>query len=90
MLEKKEKITNNALANKAIKIGFEQLTTRILLEDDKKKLSALDFLEIKKLVTYYQVTNEIEKKTNKELLNFSVTFDKSKIHDLFFKSDSLF
>ncbi len=90
LLEKKEKITNNALTNKAIKIGFEQLTTRILLEDDKKKLSALDFLEIKKLVTYYQVTNEIEKKTNKELLNFSVTFDKSKIHDLFFRKAILY
>ena len=43
LLEKKEKITNNALANKAIKIGFEQLTTRILLDGDKKKLSTLDF-----------------------------------------------
>ena len=70
LLEKKEKITNNALTNKAIKIGFEQLTTRILLEDDKKKLSALDFLEIKKLVTYYQVTNEIEKKNEQRIIKF--------------------
>ena len=90
LLEKKEKITNNALANKAIKIGFEQLTTRILLDGDKKKLSTLDFLEIKKLVSYYQVTNDIEKKENKELLKFSVTFDKTKIHDLFFKKAILY
>ena len=90
LLEKKEKITNNALANKAIKIGFEQLTTRILLDGDKKKLSTLDFLEIKKLVSYYQVTNDIGKKENKEFLKFSVTFDKSKIHDLFFKKAILY
>ena len=90
LLEKKEKITNNALANKAIKIGFEQLTTRILLDGDKKKLSTLDFLEIKKLVSYYQVTNDIGKKENKEFLKFSVTFDKSKIHDLFFRKAILY
>ena len=90
LLEKKEKITNIALANKAIKNGFNQLTTRILLDEDKKKLSTLDFLEIKKLVTYYQVTNDIEKNENKELLNFSVTFDKSKIHDLFYRKAILY
>ena len=65
------------------------MTTRILLEDDKKKLSALDFLEIKKLVTYYQVTNET-KKNEQKILIFSVTFDKSKIHDLFLEKHSLF
>ena len=90
LLEKKEKISNNALANEAIKNGFNQLTTRILLDEDKKKLSTLDFLEIKTLVTYYQVTNDIEKKENKELLNFSVTFDKSKIHDLFYRKEILY
>ena len=90
LLEKKEKISNNALANEAIKNGFNQLTTRILLDEDKKKLSTLDFLEIKRLVTYYQVTNDIEKKENKELLNFSVTFDKSKIHDLFYRKEILY
>ena len=90
LLEKKEKITNIALANKAIKNGFNQLTTRILLDEDKKKLSTLDFLEIKELVTYYQVTNDIEKNENKELLNFSVTFDKSKIHDLFYRKAILY
>ena len=38
-LEKKEKTSNNALANQAIKKGFEQLITRILLDEDKLKLS---------------------------------------------------
>jgi len=42
------------------------------------------------LVTYYQVTNDIEKNENKELLNFSVTFDKSKIHDLFYRKAILY
>ena len=42
------------------------------------------------MVSYYQVTNDIEKKENKELLKFSVTFDKTKIHDLFFKKAILY
>ena len=84
-LEKKDKITNNRLADMAIKKGFNQLTTRILLEEDIKKLSDLKLSLIKQLVMYYQII-DVPKKNQKEgLVNFSVTFDKAKMHDLFYK-----
>ena len=56
-LEKKDKITNNELANKAIKKGFNSLLSKILLNEDINKLSDLNFSSIKQLVTYYQITN---------------------------------
>ena len=84
-LEKKDKITNKALADKAIKKGFDQLIEKILLKEDNDKLSDLRFSSIKQLVTYYQVTNITEEKRTEELVNFSVTFDKDKIHNLFFE-----
>ena len=84
-IEKKDKITNKLIANKAIKKGFNQLIEKILLEEDKKKIGDLDFPTIKKLVAYYQISNISDKKQNKEFVSLSVTFDKEKIHDLFYK-----
>jgi len=84
-LEKKDKITNNTLADRAIKKGFNQLIAKILLKEDINKLSGMNFSSIKQLVTYYQISNiSDEKKDNREYVNFSVTFDKDKIHDLFY------
>ncbi len=84
-LEKKGKISNNELSNQAIKKGFDQLITKLLLKEDRDKLSDLDFLSVKKLVMYYQVSNISSEKKETELVNFSVTFDKDKIHQLFYK-----
>ena len=89
-IEKKDKISNNILANKAIKKGFEQLIIRILLTEDINKLSDLNFDSIKQLVTYYQITNTYDEKNKVEYLNFSITFDKDKIHDLFYKRGILY
>ncbi len=83
-LEKNDKVTNNALADQAIKKGFDQLIERILLKEDSKKLVDLSFLSIKQLVTYYQVSNSLDTASKKRLVNFSVTFDKEKIHNLFY------
>ena len=84
-LEKKDKTTNNTLANQAIKKGFNELITKILLKKDLEKLSDLKFPSIKKLVTYYQITNLSTENKKEELVNYSVTFDKNKIHNLFYK-----
>ena len=84
-LEKKDKMTNNRLADQAIKKGFNQLIARILLKEDIEKLSNLKFSSIKQLVTYYQITNISNEDKKRELVNFSVTFDKNKIHNLFYK-----
>ena len=84
-IEKKDKITNNDLADKAIKKGFYQLIDKILLKNDREKLSDLDFLSIKQLVSYYQTSKTLNKKKNDELINFNITFDKEKMHNLFYK-----
>ena len=89
-LEKKDNVSTNALTNKAIKSGFDQLIRKILLDDDIKKLSELNFSEIKQLVTFYQISNSIDSNSKEELVNFSVTFDKDKIHNLFFKRNILY
>jgi len=84
-IEKKEKTSNNTLANQAIKKGFTQLINRILLDEDKEKLSNLSFSSMKQLVTYYQMSKILDNKKKEKLVNFSVTFDKDKIHNLFYK-----
>jgi len=89
-LEKKDKITNNALADKAIKKGFNQLIDRILLKEDNEKLSDLNFSSIKQLVNYYQISNISDENNKEKLVNFSVTFDKKKLHELFYKREILY
>ena len=89
-LEKNDKISNNSLANQAIKKGFNELIERILLKKDIDKLSDLKFTSIKRLVTYYQVSQISDENKNRELVNFSITFDKDKIHELFYKRGILY
>ena len=88
-LLKKANISNNKLANKAIKLGFEELTKKILLQNDYKKLSQLNFQEIKQLVSYYQIIDKkIENKNiNENIVNFNIFFDRDKLHDLFYKKN---
>ena len=83
-IEKKNKNTHSILADRAIKKGFDQLISKILLKQDIDKLASLSFKSIKQLVTYYQISN-ISNEDNKEVLNFSITFDKDKIHNLFYQ-----
>ena len=91
-LLKKANISNNKLANKAIKLGFEELTKKILLQNDYKKLSQLNFQEIKQLVSYYQIIDKkIENKNiNENIVNFNIFFDRDKLHDLFYKKNILY
>ena len=89
-IEKKDKISNSDLTNQAIKKGFTQLISRILLEEDSRNLLNLDFDSIKQLVSYYQISNNVDKKKEEDLVNFSITFDKRKIHNLFYKTGILY
>ncbi len=81
---KKSNDSNEDLANKAIKKGFDQLLKKILLNDDIKKLSGLESLNIKDLVSYYQIVRgaKINGK-DKDKVNFNIFFDKDKLHTLF-------
>jgi hypothetical protein len=84
-IEKKVKSTNEFLANQAIKKGFTKLTDKILLKEDLEKLKDLKFTEIKELVTYYQISNKVNDNINIEKITYSISFDKDKIHNLFYK-----
>ena len=84
-LEKKDKTANSTLADQAFKKGFDQLTKKILLKEDINIISNLSISTIKQLVTYYQISNISDKENEEEFVNFSITFDKEKIHDLFYK-----
>ena len=88
LLEKKGNISNVQLANEAIKIGFNRLTERILLNKDTVKVSNLNFSNVKELVKYYNISKNEEEEDDH--VNFSVTFDKDKIHNLFFKKEILY
>ena len=77
-IKKEDNINNEAAANKAIKEGFKTLIKRVLLHEDKKKLSNLNFKQIKELVSYYQT----KRKENK--LIYSIFFDKEKLHKIFY------
>ena len=89
-LEKNDKTTNKAISDLAIKKGFQKLITKILLKEDINKLSDLNFSSIKQLVTYYQRKNILRSKNNIEVVNFNISFDKDKIHDLFYKRGILY
>ena len=83
-IEKKDNISNKKLANLAIQEAFDQLLKRILLKEDISKLSNLNLSTIRGLVTYYNISKNNEAENNK--LNFNITFDKDKFHDLFYKN----
>ena len=87
IVEKKGKTANEVLANQAIKKGFNKLINKILLENDIKKLQELKFSEIKELVTYYQISKEEIREQNIEQIKYNISFDKFKIHDLFYKKN---
>jgi hypothetical protein len=84
-LIKKVKTTNQQLVNKAIKKGFIKLTKKILLEEDAKVLSKLSFNQIKDLVSYYQVVNEVNDTEKADKIIYNISFDKDKLHNLFYK-----
>ena len=84
-IELQGKVSQQTASNKAIREGFNRLTDRILLEEDNKKLLGLKFSEIKELVNYYQVEDKSDIESNYEKINYRISFDKEKIHNLFFK-----
>ena len=82
LLEKKENKSNKQLADQAIKEAFNQFLNKVLMNEDIAKISNMTFTKIKELVIYYNVSENLKSKTNE--VNFSVTFDKNKVHNLFY------
>ena len=87
---KKDNLSNDALANIAIKRGYTDLIEKILLEEDKKKLTQLNLTEIKELVSYYQMISKKNDENSDNKLNFNIFFDRDKLHNLFFKKNILY
>ena len=88
-ITKTSKMSNEFLANKAIKVGYIQLMEKILLSKDMKKVSDLNFKQIKELVSYYQVIEE-ENTEKENTIKFNIFFDKDKLHKLFFQRGILY
>ena len=81
--ENKEK-----LVNKAFQEAFDKLIQRLLLEEDYRRLSGISLVEIKKLISYYQIKNK-NKNKNKNI-EVNVFFDKTRMHNLFYNKDILY
>ena len=82
ILEKKAKYSTKELANQAIQEAFSVLLKKILLKEDISKISDLSLSNVKELVKYYNISKNSEIKNNN--ISFNITFDKEKIHNLFY------
>ena len=81
---------NEKLVNEAFKKGFKQLIKRILLEEDYNKFSQTNLIEIKKLISYYQIVEPDVKNKNNNIINVNISFDKDKIHNFFYIRNILY
>ena len=82
LLEKKGNKSNNQLADQAIKEAFNKFINKVLMKEDIAMLSNMSISRIKELVIYYNLSENVDSEVNG--VNFSVTFDKNKVHDLFY------
>ena len=84
-LTKNPNTSSEKMANKAIKLGFDELMNKILLKDDYEKILKSNISEIKQFVSYYQIKKNSNKEEDSNKVVFSVFFDKEKLHSLFYK-----
>ncbi len=76
------------LINKAFLKAFDKLITRLLMEEDYKKTSKMTLDQVKKLISYYQITSENSEGINNERIN--VFFDKDRVHKFFYEKNILY
>ena len=81
----KEKLVNNAFQK-----AFNELIARLLLEEDYKRLSGISLGQIKKLILYYQITNQDEKEGADNNIKVNVFFDKDRMHNFFYNKNILY
>ena len=65
------------MANKAIKLGFDELMNKILLKDDYEKILKSNISEIKQFVSYYQIKKNSNKEADSNKVVFNVFFDQN-------------
>tara|TARA_Y100000591_G_C21840899_1_gene705572 strand:- start:832 stop:1860 length:1029 start_codon:yes stop_codon:yes gene_type:complete len=81
---KKENFKNKQqLLNLAIKKAFSDLSKRILLKQDIKKIANTSLLEIQGLISHYQINLDIIETPNYSSVN--IFFDRDKVHNFLYK-----
>ena len=78
------------LISDAFRKAYDELINRLLLEEDYKRLSNINLEQIKKLISYYQIMSEDEKKENNNNTKINVFFDKDKMHNFFYSRNILY
>jgi hypothetical protein len=78
------------LVNKAFQKAFDKLINRLLLEEDYKRISGINLGEIKKLISYYQITNQDKKEKNDNNIKINIFFDKDRMHNFFYSRNILY
>ena len=86
-ITKKTNTSNTDIVNQAINKAYKKLIDRILLIEDKEKISNMDFAKIKELVSYYQVISNEDNTKNEETVILNIFFDKDKLHNLFYEKN---
>ena len=89
-IEINKKISKNKekLVNIAFEKAYDELITRLLLKEDYKKFSKIDLIQIKKLISYYQISNLDENSIKK--ISVNVFFDKERMHNFFYNRNILY
>ena len=78
------------IVNQSFRKAFDELTKRLLLENDYKKTSNMNLEEIKRLISYYQIITPNTENTENKNIIVNVFFDKKKMHNFFFKRNLLY
>ncbi len=86
-ITKKTNTSNTDIVNQAINKAYKKLIDRILLIEDKEKISNMDFEKIKELVSYYQVISNEDNTKNEDTVILNIFFDKDKLHNLFYEKN---
>ena len=76
--------------NTAFKKAFNELINRLLMEEDYKRISNVNLVQIKRLISYYQILNENKGSNKNNKIKFNVFFDKDRMHSFFYNQDILY
>ena len=83
--ENKEKKVNLAFRN-----AFDELTNRLLLEEDYQRVSNTNIADIKELISYYQIRDSFKNEEDKNIITYNVFFDKERMHKFFYSKNLLY
>ena len=83
VINKENSKNTTELVNEAFQKAFNDLTERLLLDDDIRRLSSINLSQIKKLISYYQIINTDHNNLKENEIKVNVFFDKDRMHNFF-------